>query len=75
MGSKRPPDPLLPAPPCKDEGCLGHIPKGETALPSPDPRPLATFQRAGGDLSGDFCQVFCRPGEVWSLVSGVALIA
>ena len=32
------------------------------ALPSPDPPPLATLQRAGDDLGGDLCQVFYRPG-------------
>jgi hypothetical protein len=34
----------------------------EMALPSPDPPPLATLQRAGDDLGGDLCQVFYRPG-------------
>ena len=39
----------------------GHH-QAEMALPSLDPPPLATLQRAGDDLGGDFCQVLYRPG-------------
>jgi hypothetical protein len=40
----------------------GLYSQAELALPSPDPPPLATLQRAGDDLGGDFCQVLYRPG-------------
>ena len=45
----------------KDQGCPRAHPSCRMALPSPDPPPLATLQRAGDDLGGDFCQVLYRP--------------
>ena len=42
------------------------------ALPSPDPPPLATLQRAGDDLGGDFCQVLTGPGQVAQLAEHAA---
>jgi len=34
---------------------------GRYGVPSPDPPPLATLQRAGDDLGSDVCQVLYRP--------------
>ena len=64
----------LPAPhPARIEAVSGQ-PASRDSVTSPDPSPLATLQRAGGDLGGDFCRVLYRPGpgQVAQLVEHAA---
>lgn len=50
----------IAAKPGKTELSRGHL-SGRMGVTEPDPPPLATLERAGGDLGGDLCQVFYRP--------------